>query len=413
MKQNADFFAVVTASLAKAAFCLTAAFILLSPQPVLATADTAPSAAVTIADATAQSNKTTLTLSLSHTFLEEDGGAHQVTLYGKLDGGTVVGGSFPVVIGGTATSADYTISPGNNSYMDIPPAGKTYTITPKNNSTKAADKTITFSISGGSNMTSATATLTLADDEVTLSSSMSEVREFYGSQLVTVTARSGKSTSARTVVVQVGKSTDGATEGTDYNTVNNFNITIPANATSATGTFILAPKQDTSVESPETISIAGTISGSTVVGTTITMYDDDMTLSVNPTNVEETAGSASVTVTATAGTFHSARTVRVKVGKSSDGAKEGTDYANVPDFTVTINANATSGAATFTLTPVNDYHRNPVRSISISGSATNHGVAGTTMYLTDDEGRKDVTLTLSTYSVSESGGGPNRKSGGQ
>ena len=353
---------------------------------------------------TAQSNKTTLILWLSHTFLEEDGGAHQVTLYGRLDGGNIVAGLYPVVIGGTATSADYTISPGNNSYLSIPSAGKTYTITPKNNSTKAADKTITFSISGDNSMTSATATLTLADDEVTLSSSTSEVREFYGSQLVTVTARSGKSTSARTVVVQVGKSTDGATEGTDYNTVNNFNITIPANATSATGTFTLTPKQDTSVESPETISIAGTISGSTVVGTTITMYDDDMTLSVNPTSVDENAGSTSVTVTATAGTFPSARTVRVQVGKSSDGAKEGTDYANVPDFNVTINANATSGTATFTLTPVNDYHRNPVRSISISGSATNHGVAGTTMYVTDDEGRKDVTLTLSTYSVSESGG---------
>ena len=394
----------MTASLAKAAFCLTAAFILLSPQPVLATADTAPSAAVTIADATAQSNKTTLTLSLSHTFLEEDGGAHQVTLYGKLDGGNVVSGSFPVVIGGTATSADYTISPGNNSYMAIPSAGKTYTISPKNNSTKAADKTITFSISGSSNMTSATATLTLADDEVTLSSSTSEVREFYGSQLVTVTARSGKSTSARTVVVQVGKSTDGATEGTDYNTVNNFNITIPANATSATGTFTLTPKQDTSVESPETISIAGTISGSTVVGTTITMYDDDMTLSVNPTSVYENAGSTSVTVTATAGTFHSARTVRVQVGKSSDSAKEGTHYANVPDFNVTINANATSGTATFTLTPVNNYDRNLARSISISGSATNHGIAGTTMSLADDEGRADVALTLSKTNVSESGG---------
>ena len=81
-----------------------------------------------------------------------------------------------------------------------------------------------------------------------------------------------------------------------------------------------------------------------------TLYDDDVSLSVNPTSHPENGGDTTVTVTATIGqASNTARTVRVKVGKSGDSATEGNDYETVNDFNLTIAANSTSGTATFTL----------------------------------------------------------------
>jgi len=62
-----------------------------------------------------------------------------------------------------------------------------------------------------------------------------------------------------------------------------------------------------------------------------------------------------VTVTAVSQggtTFGTAQTVRVAVGGGT--ATEGTDYAKVAAFDVTIPAGAASGSETFTLTPTND-----------------------------------------------------------
>ena len=375
--------------------------------PLTRLAATALLAWVGLAGTEAAANqKGTTTLWLDKSFIEEDGGTQTVVLKGRVDGGLSGGGLYPIDVGGTAVSGtDYTITQ-SATHLDIPSVtGLTYTITPINNSSKAADKTITFSFTGGPYATAASTTLTLADDEVTLSVNRGGTREFYGSQLVTVTATSGKSSSARTVAVQVGKSGDSATEGTDYSTVGDFDITIPANATSGTGTFTLTPKQDTSVEGDETISISGTLSGSTVTGSTIYIYDDDMSLSVNPTSVYESDNPTTITVTANGGS-HSikARTVRVKVGKSGDTATSGTDYQHVADFDITIPKNNASATGTFTLTPIDNYDKAPQKSLSVSGSVVNHNVAGTTIYVADNEGRGDVTLTLDKSSVSESGG---------
>ena len=88
-----------------------------------------------------------------------------------------------------------------------------------------------------------------------------------------------------------------------------------------------------------------------MTGTELTIADPDtdtdtgstgVTLSVNPTPVPETAGATTVTVTATldAEAFApgDSRDVTVSVGAAGDAATEGTDYAAVPDFTVTIPA---------------------------------------------------------------------------
>ena len=65
-----------------------------------------------------------------------------------------------------------------------------------------------------------------------------------------------------------------------------------------------------------------------------------MTLSVNPASVGEADGATAVVVTAAldGGARGSATAVTVAVGAGTDSATEGTDYATVPDFTVTIGA---------------------------------------------------------------------------
>ena len=101
----------------------------------------------------------------------------------------------------------------------------------------------------------------------------------------------------------VGAGGDGVTEGTDYQAVSDFTVTIGAGATSGTGTFTLTPTQDSLGEGDESITVGGTATGLTVTGTSLTLTDDEtastaVTLSVNPASVGEADGATAVVVTA-------------------------------------------------------------------------------------------------------------------
>ena len=171
-----------------------------------------------------------------------------------------VGGS------GTATSGtdyaavtDFTITLAANATS----ATGTFTLTPTQDKLAEGDETIAIAgnVNGVTGKLTGT-TMTLTDDDaaldITLSASPANVTENGGAKTVTVTATAATAaTKARTVLVAVGNRQDTATPGTDYTVVPAFNITIAANATSATGTFALTPTNDTSVENTESISIDG------------------------------------------------------------------------------------------------------------------------------------------------------------
>ena len=95
-------------------------------------------------------------------------------------------------------------------------------------------------------------------------------------------------------------------------------------------------------------NLDGGASGSGTATFNITDDDDaptGITLSVDTTTIAENDDPATVTVTATVngGTaYQSDTTVKVKVGESGDTAVEGTDYANVADFDLLIEAGAMS-----------------------------------------------------------------------
>ena len=213
------------------------------------------------------------------------------------------------------------------------------------------------------------------------------VAEGAGATTMTVTVTTGGVTVAEAVDVSFGVTSGTATSGTDFAAVDDFDLTIAGGATSVTGTFTLTPTDDTVVEGDETLNVS-------VLGTTLTAEvkitdndSTDITLTATPDSVTEDGGEKTVTVeAATDGdTFPADTTVTVAVGKSGDGATEGTDYATVADFDVTIKAGNTKGSATFDLTPTNDAVFEGDETLSVDGTSTGLTVHGDSVTITDDD----------------------------
>ena len=322
--------------------------------------------------------------------------------------------TFKVSSGTAASGTDFAAV---KDFSSVLKAGETsvsgsFTLTPTDDTVIEGDETIKVSVPGAN--PALEATLTLTDDDssdITLTASPASVAEGGSAETVTVTAETDGDTfvADRTVTVSVGASGDGATSGTDYAAVTDFDITIKAGQTSATGTFTLTPTQDTIIEGAESITVGGTSTGLTVNSDTVTLTDDDsteITLRVSPSSVAENGGATTVTVTAVTDgdTFSADRTVTVSVGDSTDSAASGTDYAAVADFDVTISAGDTSGSADFTLTPTQDTIIEGDEAISVDGTSTGLTVNGASVTLTDDDST-EITLSASPASVSEGASG--------
>ena len=368
---------------------------------------------------------TAVTLSVNPASVGEADGATAVVVTATLDGGArgsatavtvAVGDGGDSATEGTdyATVSDFTVTIGASSTSGT----GTFTLTPTQDVLDEGDERITV---GGTatGLTVTAASLTLTDDEtasmaVRLSVNPASVGEADGATAVVVTATLSGAVrgSATAVTVAVGDGGDSATEGTDYATVSDFTVTIGASSTSGTGTFTLTPTQDVLDEGDERITVGGTATGLTVTAASLTLTDDEtasmaVRLSVNPASVGEADGATAVVVTATlSGAVRgSATAVTVAVGDGGDSATEGTDYATVSDFTVTIGANATSGTGTFTLTPTQDVLGEGDESIQVGGTATGLTVTAASLTLTDDEtASMAVRLSVNPASVGEADG---------
>ena len=391
-----------------------------------ATGPTVTGTSVTLTD----DDSNTITLSANLASITEYGDAKNVQVTASLSAGVTFqeAKTINVTVGGnsndTATkNIDYSVLNAKYNFTITIPAGKTSAYNYINQLGASGDFTVegdeTFSVTGSA--TGATVTgfsVTVIDKDtatVSLSVNPSTVSESASATTVTVTASSrakGNSISfatAQEITVAVGKTGDSAAEGTDYTTVPNFTLTIAANQNTGTGTFTLTPTQDTSIEGSETITVEGSLTGTTVNGTSVALSDDDsnaISLSVSPLSVSEGATATSVTVTASlsAGvTFPAAKTVTISVGKSGDSATEGTDYATVSNFTLTIAANQATGTGTFSLSPIQDTVAEESETLAVEGSATGTTVTGTSVTMTDDE-TAAISLSVNPSSVSEGEG---------
>ena len=302
----------------------------------------------------------------------------------------------PTTAGTAQKDSDYTENTTAISFSGTAGEKKTFTVSTVEDTTKESTETFTVGLSTTHSKvtTTDTGTATITDDDgpaVTLSVSASAVTvaENGAAETVTVTATTANSATFpenKTIQVAVGGGT--AMEGTDYSTVNDFNIALASGSTSATGTFTLTPINDTIVEGTETLSVSGTATGLAVASATISITDDESasaTLSATPSKVRERDGATTVTVKATvAGGFFTAdQTVTVAVGKSGDTASEGTDYNTVNNFDLQVKSGYSSATGTFTLTPKSDSTAEGAESISVTGSNSAFTVTGASMSIDD------------------------------
>ena len=296
-----------------------------------------------------------------------------------------------------ATITDKTIT--INAGADT--ATTTFTLNPTDDIISEGDETITitgtYTHNNTTHNTTGSPAITITDNDtdrvIALSVSPGSIAEDAATKTFTVTAdvqdgsqNVGLFATDKTVAVKIGRSSDSATEGTDYATITDKTITINAGADTATTTFTLNPTDDIISEGDETITITGTYThNNTTHNTTgspaITITDNDtdrvIALSVSPGSIAEDAATKTFTVTAdvqdgsqSVGLFATDKTVAVKIGRSSDSATEGTDYATITDRTITINAGADTATTTFTLNPTDDIISEGDETITITGTYT-------------------------------------------
>ena len=217
---------------------------------------------------------------------------------------------------------------------------------------------------------------------ITLKVSPSTLREGSGPIDVTVTAMLvDNSTLATSTDVAVFLA-DGTASSADYVSATTT-VTIPAGASSGSGTLRVQIVDDTIVEASETISVAGEVEGFRVSSTSLTVLDNDrfsvrgndgpsgtITLTVSPNAIRENAGPTILTVTATLddGAVLGTDTV-VTLGALTGTATENSDYS-VTNFlaSITIPSNSASGSGTLTIDPTDDGIEEGHETILVSGS---------------------------------------------
>ena len=281
---------------------------------------------------------------------------------------------------------------------------------------------VTHSASGGDyvDVTGGTVMVEVRDDGVEfegvrLEVDMREVAEGGGAQTVTVAAILDvpPRPTETEVTVHVGSGT--AEEGTDFQEVADFTITIPASGTRAEGTFQLSPVDDITDEGDgEIVIVGGTVADLLVRQTDVTITDNDatsteVTLTASPDTLAEDADAAAQVVTVTAALDAGARVEDTEVSLSLSGvtAARGADFEAVSVFTLTIPANVTSGEETFTLTPVDDRVDEPDETVRLTGRAFGLSVepaAGLEITIEDNENTPQATLVLTPDEVGENGG---------
>ena len=303
---------------------------------------------------------------------------------------------------GTATAGtDYTAASGT---LTIPAGDATGVIsmTIIDDSTFEGDETIPVTLSNPSNatITTATANLTIAEDDDGPTLSIADVSydetAANRTMTVTLTPASGLSTT-----VDYATSDGTATAGSDY-TAASGTLTFSAGETSKTITIpVLA---DTTDEEDETVivtlsnAVRATISDATGI---FTIVDDDAapSLSINDvTTADESAADATFTVSLSAA---STKTVTVAYA-TSDGTATSADYTSASG-TLTFSPGDTTKTFDVSVFADSLHEANETVILTLS-SATNASISDATGTLTITDDDAAPTLSIAISSASENAG---------
>ncbi len=266
---------------------------------------------------------------------------------------------------GSATAgSDYTSKSGTLTFTPSDAADKTVAVATVEDSLDESGETFTLATSspqgGGGpapslSSTAKSVTTTITDDDdtptgITLSVDPASLDEGDSATGVTVTATlDGDSTLTSATAVTIGL---GGTAGSsDYGVSSLASVSIPAGEASGSGTLTVTPTDDAVVEGDETIVVSGSVTGFTVTPATITLEDDDTAeLSVSgPSGVAE-GSDATYTVTLSK---EAAAQVKV-VWSITAGTAAAGDYTATP-ATLTFGAGSAAGATrTFTVAVTDD-----------------------------------------------------------
>ena len=360
---------------------------------------------------------TSITLTASPARVSEGEDARDIEVTATLDGGARTEDTTVTVTvsgSGNADAVDFaevqdftiTISEGDRSGTG------TFALDPEDDNVDESDETLT--VDGSSDLQVKGDTVALADDDqsssaILLSASPDRMAENGGAKSVQVKATLDASARTAATAVSVSVSGSGESDAVDYEaTATDFDITIAAGATTGTATFTVTPEDDEVDERDEVLDVAGT-SDLSVTPTTVTLMDDEQTsteilLSAAPSTVSEGAGETPVTVTATlnAGARTVPTTVTVELMGSGD--PNAVDFASVQHFPIPIAAAATSGRATFILTPEDDNLEESSETLTLDGTA-DLSVRSTSVTITDNDVASDgIVLSASPAVVSEDEG---------
>ncbi len=332
-----------------------------------------------------------MTLSVAPSTVSESASATTVTVTGTLNHAALTSATTVsvTVSAGTASSSDFgavsdftlTIATGATS------GEATFQLTPADDDVDEDGETVTV---GGSTqgLTVTSASLTIADDDtsgVQVSPTSVTVSE-GGSSTYTVVLQSQPTGS-----VTVTPSKTGSTDVT----VSPPALTFSSTTWSTAQTVTVEAAEDADAET-DTATVSHTVAGAdysseTAASVSVTVSENEtastaVTLSVAPSTVSESASATTVTVTGTLNhaALTSATTVSVTV---SAGTASSSDFGAVSDFTLTIATGATSGEATFQLTPADDYVDEDGETVTVDGSTQGLTVTGGTLTIADDDTR--------------------------
>ena len=288
----------------------------------------------------------------------------------------------------------------------------TFTLEPEDDTTVETDEELT--IAGMSDLSVTPATVTLADDDevstrilLFLAVDPPRASEGDGEIRVTVTAALDKGGRAENTRITVSVAGRGDPDAVDFLPVPDFEIVIPGGASDGTATFTITPVDDLVVEADELLTVSGE-SDLPVTPATMELLDDDemperVLLSVDPAWVSEGEGPVTVAVTASLdrGLRQEATTVAVSVEGSGD--PDVVDFASIPDFRITIEANAPNGTGTFVITPEDDDEDEANETLTLTGES-DLPVSPTSMVLADDDEMAIRVLSIADAEADESAG---------
>lgn len=259
----------------------------------------------------------------------------------------------------------------------------------------------------GAVLGTATGTITIADDDLPPTFHMSAVSVNENAGVATINIiKSGQT--AFTHAVNYATANGTASAGSDYTATSG---TLTFASTDSVLTVTVPITDDTAYEGNETLSLnlSGPTNGATIVTTTVTVTitendppPPDASFSINSVAVNETAGTATLTVTKSGPTT---LTHNVNYASATGSATSGSDYTAVSG-TLALGSAETSKTIVVSINNDSVYEGSESFSVNLS-APTNGAVIGTatgTVTISPDNDAAPI-LTFSTATVNESAAG--------